>query len=71
MCEEQIHDNYIVVHGKGNKERVVPLSPVMAKQLFVYKRVRERYFNGNCMFGQTAEEASEEVETIKDMKAVA
>lgn len=49
MCEEQIHDNYIVVHGKGNKERVVPLSPVMAKQLFVYKRVRERYFNGNCI----------------------
>ena len=39
--------DYIVVkHGKGNKERVVPKSPMLSKQLVRYLYVRENYFEG-------------------------
>ena len=43
---EQIHDDYILVHGKGNKERLVPVSPYLAKSLLQYKAMRESYFEG-------------------------
>jgi len=33
---EQIHDEYILVHGKGSKERLVPVSPYLAKVLMKY-----------------------------------
>ena len=47
MIEEDIKRDYIVVkHGKGNKERVVPKSPTLSKQLLKYLYVRESYFNG-------------------------
>ena len=42
MVEEDIKRDYIVVkHGKGNKERVVPKSPTLSKQLLKYLYVRE------------------------------
>lgn len=41
---EQIHDEYILVHGKGSKERVVPVSPYLAKTLMKYRMAREAYF---------------------------
>lgn len=41
---EQIHDEYILVHGKGSKERVVPVSPYLAKVLMKYRMAREAYF---------------------------
>ena len=44
---EDIKKDYIVVkHGKGNKERVVPKSPMLSKQLVRYFYVRENYFEG-------------------------
>ena len=43
---EQIHDDYILVHGKGNKERLVPVSPYLAKSLLQYQAMRESYFEG-------------------------
>lgn len=43
---EQIHEDYILVHGKGNKERLVPVSPYLAKSLLQYRAMRENYFDG-------------------------
>lgn len=43
---EQIRDDSILVHGKGNKERLVPVSPYLSKCLLQYRMVREAYFEG-------------------------
>lgn len=43
---EQIREDNIIVHGKGNKERLVPVSPYLAKALLQYQMVREAYFEG-------------------------
>lgn len=40
---DDIYTNAIKIHGKGNKDRVVPISNHLKKQLFKYLRVRERY----------------------------
>lgn len=47
MCElthESIRDNVILIHGKGNKERHVPLTPYLKKMLLKYCRIKEKYF---------------------------
>lgn len=44
LMPEQIHDEYILVHGKGNKERLVPVSPFLGKLLIQYMRTRNGYF---------------------------
>ena len=46
LMPEQIFDDHILVHGKGNKERMVPVSPYLAKALMQYGRAREKYFDG-------------------------
>lgn len=46
LCPEQIRDDAILVHGKGNKERFVPVSPYLAKTLMQYRMARESYFEG-------------------------
>lgn len=46
MTADQIHDGFILVHGKGSKERLVPVSPYLARQLTRYQRFRDRYFAG-------------------------
>lgn len=40
---EQIRDEYILVHGKGAKERLVPVSPYLAKALMQYRQTKESY----------------------------
>ncbi len=49
LKQEQIHDEYILVHGKGNKERLVPVSPFLAKLLLKYRVVRDSYFHVNTI----------------------
>ncbi|MCL2083288.1 MAG: tyrosine-type recombinase/integrase [Oscillospiraceae bacterium] len=44
LTETQIKHNYIIIHGKGNKERVVPKSPLLGKWLIKYLSVRQAYF---------------------------
>ena len=39
-------DDAILVHGKGNKERFVPVSPYLARNLMQYRMARESYFEG-------------------------
>lgn len=44
MTEEQLKYDYIIIKGKGNKERVVPKSPLLGKWLIKYLSVRKSYF---------------------------
>lgn len=44
MRDDQIRDGYVVVWGKGSKERVVPFSPYLAKLLMKYRIARDAYF---------------------------
>lgn len=44
LTEPQIKTDYIIVKGKGNKERVVPKSPLLGKWLVKYLAVRKSYF---------------------------
>lgn len=46
MEADQVHEDYILVHGKGAKERLVPVSPYLAKALMQYRLVREKHFEG-------------------------
>ena len=53
LKDEQIKDDYILVHGKGDKERVVPKSPLLAKILFKYTNTRNSYFAFKATPGYT------------------
>lgn len=44
LKHKDIREDYILVHGKGNKERYVPISPILKKALVRYERVKENYF---------------------------
>ena len=46
MEANQIHEDYILVHGKGAKERLVPSSPYLSKCLMQYQLVRNYHFEG-------------------------
>lgn len=43
--EADIRDNVILLHGKGNKERHVPLTPYLKKALMKYLRIKNIYFD--------------------------
>ena len=44
LTEEQIKHDYIIIRGKGAKERVVPKSPLLSKWLMKLLAVRRSYF---------------------------
>lgn len=46
LCPDQIREDQILVHGKGNKERIVPVSAYLGKVLMQYRMARESYFEG-------------------------
>jgi integrase/recombinase XerD len=39
-----IKENFITIFGKGKKERVVPISPILKKVMMKYERFKECYF---------------------------
>ena len=41
---DDIHEDFIIINGKNNKQRAVPISPVLKKALMRYDRVRAEYF---------------------------
>lgn len=47
--KEHIRDKDIVIQGKGNKQRVVPLTAGLMKYLIKYDRVREIYFHDKLL----------------------
>lgn len=50
LCPNQLREDHIIVHGKGNKERLVPVSPYLAKTLMQYQIARESYFEGKLAY---------------------
>lgn len=44
LKKEQLKYDYIIIRGKGDKERVVPKSPLLGKWLIKFLTVRESYF---------------------------
>ena len=47
MCDlliEDVRDNVLLIHGKGNKERNVPITPYVRKLMQKYERSRSNYF---------------------------
>lgn len=44
LTEQQIKYDYIIIRGKGNKERVVPKSPLLSKWIIKYLAIRKSYF---------------------------
>ena len=47
LCEmknKDIRDNVILIHGKGNKERNVPITPYLKKLMLKYERMKSYYF---------------------------
>ena len=47
LVETQIHEESIMIYGKGAKERVVPVSPFLSKALLRYTRARESFFRNS------------------------
>lgn len=51
MQPSQIKQDYILVFGKGGKERIVPITPYLGKLLIRYINARTRYLSGeDCAF---------------------
>jgi integrase/recombinase XerD len=66
MMPDQIQKGLIVINGKGSKQRLVPLSPVLQKALQQYERVKERYFRnrfpaGNLFLSKTGKPLTNEM----------
>lgn len=45
ILEDDIHENVILIHGKGNKQRQVPLTAYLKKVLIRYSRIKAQYFD--------------------------
>ena len=39
-----VHEDYIIIQGKNHKQRVVPITPVLRKNMVKYEAVKENYF---------------------------
>ena len=48
LCSD-IHDNTILIHGKGNKERNVPISPYLRKVMIRYERLKAVFFKNKIL----------------------
>lgn len=46
MLPEQNMGDYLLIHGKGDKERVVPISAPLGKLLIKYTAIKTLYFKG-------------------------
>ncbi len=46
LTDDKVREDYMLIHGKGDKERVVPKSPFLSKCMMRYQRARENYFAG-------------------------
>ena len=44
LLKQDIKERVILLRGKGNKERQVPISPLLRKYMIRYERIREFYF---------------------------
>lgn len=44
-----VRDTVILVHGKGNKERYVPISPALKKTFIKYERIKAEYIKNKLI----------------------
>lgn len=44
-----VRETTIYIYGKGRKERIVPISPLLKKQLIKYERIRSNYLIDNIL----------------------
>ncbi len=44
MKDDQIQDGFFIIYGKGNKERVVPMNPAVAKMFVKFNAAKDKYF---------------------------
>ena len=49
ILHSDIRDNVILIHGQGNKERHVPLTPYLKKLLIKYQRIKSAYFDDKIL----------------------
>lgn len=49
ILEKDIRDNVILLHGKGNKERHVPLTPYLKRAILKYRRIKDVYFEDKVL----------------------
>lgn len=49
ILETDVLDNVILIHGKGNKDRHVPLTPYLKKAIMKYLRIKRIYFDDKCI----------------------
>lgn len=66
ILKSNINDRYIIVQGKGNKERQVSISPLLKKYMIRFDRIREQYFkdkniqNDNYLLSNTGKALTKE-----------
>lgn len=44
LKHQDIKETYVIIKGKGNKERLVGKSPLLEKHIIKYERIKEQYF---------------------------
>ena len=49
ITNADIRPRSILIHGKGNKERVVPISPYLRKVMFRYENIKEMYLKNRIV----------------------
>lgn len=75
ITTEDIHNNTILIHGKGNKERNVAISPYVMKIMLRYERIKAVYFKNkqlkynNYLLSRTARPLTKEALEIVFRKA--
>lgn len=42
--KDDVHDDFIVIHGKNHKQRVVPVTALLSKAMIKYESCRDRHF---------------------------
>lgn len=50
MLTTDIRGTYILIHGKGNKERIVPISPILQKAIIKYNNGRKNYIKDKVKY---------------------
>lgn len=44
ITKDDIFEDYIIIRGKGHKERIVPVTSILKKAMIKYERTKEKYF---------------------------
>jgi len=49
LLKQDIKERVILLRGKGNKERQVPINPLLRKYMIRYERIRDFYFKDRIL----------------------